>query len=80
MSTDIRAALKRLLAVCDTDESGLLGIDPDHLLCAITDARDALAAVPAGEGPSLTEVDELCERFGFHPDDERPGSNHLLHP
>lgn len=43
MSTPtIRAALERLLTVCDIDESNVLDIDPDLLLDAIVDARAAL--------------------------------------
>ena len=53
MSTPtIRAALERLLAVCDTDESNVLDIDPDLLLDAIVFACAALASEPVGEGPS----------------------------
>ena len=51
MSTPtIRAALKRLLAVCDTDESNVLDIDPDLMLDAIVFARAALAAATSGDG------------------------------
>ena len=60
MSTPtIRAALEGLLAVCDTDESNVLDIDPDRLLDAIVFARDALAAEPVGE------VGELVDRLGW---------------
>ena len=55
----IRAALKRLLAVCDTDESNVLDIDPDLLLDAIVFARAALATEPVGEGPSAAELTQF---------------------
>ena len=59
----IRAALERLLIVCDTDESNLLDIDPDQLLCAMSDARAALKAEPVGEGPSERDVAEWINRL-----------------
>ena len=59
----IRAALDWLLAVCDTDESNVLDIDPDRLVDAIAFARAALAAEPVGEGPSEEAIAEMAEEL-----------------
>ena len=56
----IRAALDWLLAVCDTDESNVLDIDPDRLVDAIAFARAALAAERAGEGPSDADLHRMA--------------------
>jgi hypothetical protein len=37
----------------------------------VRELREALGAEPEGEGPSLADVDELCEEFGFHLDDDQ---------
>ena len=63
MSNDIRDALKWLLAVCDTDESNVLHINPDLLLDAIVFARAALAAEPVGEAEEMAEW--LRQRCGL---------------
>ena len=73
MSTPtICAALERLLTVCDTDESNLLNIDPDRLLCAIADARAALAAEPVEGELEPTHV-EISQWINANPV-LRPGS------
>jgi hypothetical protein len=78
MSSNIRAALERLIEIEDATSTN--GADPDMTAwnAAIAAARAALAAEPVGEGPS-DEDSEHLQWYTYDPEDPF-GEDIKLHP